>query len=389
MAEAQDILLTPSDLHRFYTSYFSYFLKLENDLQSRFISRCLHFVQYKKITGAAGLKVDNRVKAIVAASAVQLTLGLEAWDLGHFKHIVIHPGDFRHESGLTFSGETNLAGFIKLNWVKFINGYRVGDDGLNLGLHEFAHALRFSGLKEGEDDYFYRNYFIAWTAFAMPVFNDYKAGKGKILRQYGSVNIEEFASVCIEHFFEAPDEILEHYPKLYHATCVLLNQRITGSTVKIHVREQEFRKLSQLLPGYTGHELNARLFRNADIIFLMLAGTVYLHVLRVWNGGELVNTLFLLMLIVMGGVMVSRQRSIQISGHSFVIGKGWKIFKRQSVIQFPVSQLISAATVGTGVRITYYNTSNHHFYSETFYAKKRNVRPVLQEMVNNNVGVRR
>ncbi|MCE3258409.1 MAG: DgsA anti-repressor MtfA, partial [Bacteroidetes bacterium] len=138
-----DIQLNVTELRQFYARYFSYYNTLNAEWQSRFVSRCYQFISLKIITGAEGFKPDNKVRAIIAASAVQLTLGLSLWTLDHFDTIIIHPSDFDNKpSGLKFRGETNLSGYIRLSWKSFIAGYRVGDDNINLGLHEFTHALR-------------------------------------------------------------------------------------------------------------------------------------------------------------------------------------------------------------------------------------------------------
>jgi len=94
LTSTADIALNPSELEKFYTTYFRYFTTLDAAYRQVFTERSLQFISEKAITGAGGFVPDNRVKALIAASAVQLTLGLETWKLDYFDEIELHPSDF-------------------------------------------------------------------------------------------------------------------------------------------------------------------------------------------------------------------------------------------------------------------------------------------------------
>jgi hypothetical protein len=49
---------------------------------------------------------------------------------------------------------------IVFSWKDFLEGYEYHNDNLNLGLHEFAHAIHFHGLKRTDKSsvLFARNY---------------------------------------------------------------------------------------------------------------------------------------------------------------------------------------------------------------------------------------
>ncbi|MEO6301939.1 MAG: zinc-dependent peptidase, partial [Bacteroidia bacterium] len=238
-------------MQKFYSNYFVYYNTLNAQYQRLFVKRCLHFISEKTIIGAEGFEADNRVKAIIAASAVQLTLGLETWSFNYFETIIIHPSDFNNAaSGLKFRGETNLAGFIRLSWKGFISGYKIKDDNINLGLHEFTHALRFSAIKGDIQDYFVEHYFDKWLASAMEAYKDIKNDRATIFRKYGGTNINEFLSVCIEHYFESPEEIKKEYPNLYFCTAILLNQQTQNNTTQINIRENLLRESALLQKGF-------------------------------------------------------------------------------------------------------------------------------------------
>ncbi len=194
----------------------------------------------KYFVAQKGLAVNNKVKVILSASAVQLTLGLKEWRLDYFETIILFPSDFKnHISGLTLRGETNLSGFVSFSWKGFIEGYKITDDNLNLGLHEFTHALRFNGVRGHETDEFFNSYFPKWFIYARKEFRDLKKGRESIFRKYGGVNINEFLSVVVEHFFESPEEFKNELPLLYSATAILLNQKTDKTITQIGVIKQE------------------------------------------------------------------------------------------------------------------------------------------------------
>jgi len=114
------------------------------------------------------------------------------------------------------------------SWTDFLKGNQTPDDKINLGLHEFAHALRFNGIKGNPTDYFFDNYFKRWLASAYIEFSRMRKGYESVFRKYGSVNINEFFSVVVETFFESPLEFKSKLPELYLFTSILLNQTFTN-----------------------------------------------------------------------------------------------------------------------------------------------------------------
>jgi len=281
LASEDDILLGLDGLHSFYTGYFEYFNTLNGHWQEVFNSRCMEFISEKTIIGAEGFKPNNKVKAIIAACAVQLTLGLDVWDLNYFESIIIHPSDFDDKaSGLKYRGETNLAGFIRLSWKGFILGYKISDDNINLGLHEFTHALRLSPIKGSTQDYFVEHYFNKWQAAAIEAYYDIKNKRQTIFRKYGGVNMSEFTSVCIEHYFESPEEIKKQYPNLYYCTAILLNQQTQNNVTQIGIRVMLLNESNTLQKGFSDKiiktaPLQSNSFVVAIIVSVPLIFTIY------------------------------------------------------------------------------------------------------------------
>jgi MtfA peptidase len=242
-----DIALNDKELDAFFTKYFRYYTTLDAEWKLIFVRRVVKFIRSKLFVPQRGFELNNQVKAIISASAVQLTLGLKEWSIDYFNTIILFSSDFKNEiSGLKLKGETNLNGFVSFSWKSFIDGYRIPDDNLNLGLHEFTHALRFNGVRGHESDEFFNGYFPKWLSYAKNEFSRLKKGQASIFRKYGGANINEFLSVVVEHFFESPEEFEKELPLFYSATAILLNQRTDGISTRIRIREEEIARQEAL-----------------------------------------------------------------------------------------------------------------------------------------------
>lgn len=244
-----DIRFNPKEADLFLKEYFAYYNTLDEHWKQVFVQRLLLFVQKKNFIGQHGFELNNKVKAIISASAVQLTLGLDEWQIRYFDTILLFPKDFFNQiTGLGVKGETNLSGYMSFSWTSFIQGYKVSNDNLNLGLHEFTHALRFNSIRGERSDYFFENYFPKWYSYAKNEFLRIKAGKPSIFRKYGGTNINEFLSVVVEHFFESPQQFMEEQPLLYSATAILLNQKTNGRKTSLNIRQDELKKIVSHVP---------------------------------------------------------------------------------------------------------------------------------------------
>lgn len=233
----KDIALNSSEVADFLKTYFRYYNTLNEIYKKLFVERLIEFVQSKEFVAHKNVLVDNRVKTIIAAAAIQLTLGLTDWRLAHFKTILIFPNDFINNiSGLKLKGETGVSGYVSLNWRVFIEGYRLSDDNLNLGLHEFTHALKINSIMQECSDGCFSEYFIKWQELAKKEMLLLEKNKNNFLRAYGAANMHEFLSVVVEHFFESPLEFEKNLPELYGATALLLNQKTDGKTTIIGTR---------------------------------------------------------------------------------------------------------------------------------------------------------
>lgn len=199
----------------------AYFSLLDNREQRVFVSR-LRYVRNTKQFVGRGIDLTEEMEIVVSASLVQLTFGIKQFDLEKFDDIHIAPTKFYSGIiGKEVKGLTLSQGRILLSWADFQKGYLVQDDKVNLGLHEWAHALRLDYFALRELDHLFDD----WHVTALHQLQLMHLGEHEdLLRDYASTNIEEFWACAVEAFFEAPLAFRQSIPDLYQQMCLVLNQ---------------------------------------------------------------------------------------------------------------------------------------------------------------------
>jgi len=389
-----DINLNPEALSGFYNSYFQYYTTLSTQVKRRFVERCLYFIEAKNIVGAEGFRVTNKVRAIIAASAVQLTLGLDVWDYDYFMEIVIHPRKFLNRpTQQHFKGETNLQGYIKLSWLSFIQGYKNPSDNVNLGIHEFSHALRFNSIRGNEQDYYTKYFFLMWLGTAYEAYYHIKQGKQRVFREYGGANINEFISVCFEHYFESPQEIKATYPHLYYNTAILLNQITTNGVKRINVREQMMEEKSKLLLPLKQRTIKQRIKDSNSVPLMIVSVAIMLFTMMV--SGIFSGPVFVLLGICIGFYLRfdANMISLYTNGQQLEIKKGFLVLKNWQKHSFALSQLVNVAHNDLGdtseLEMIFYNTEDDHFYEEVVPCEKSYAAELLSEFRANKIAISR
>lgn len=210
-------------LHKFLDSAFYFYKLLSNIEQLMFRKRLKLLLKSKWFAGRKELVVSDSMILILGASMVQISFGLNRFYFPKFNRVIVFPDVFysrlfeQNLKGLT----VYHSGVVFISWPHFEQGFANPNDKVNLGLHEFAHALYL--------DYYgnrlMKNGFSRWTDIATEVFNEMQhQSDSHFLRKYAASNIHEFWAVCVEHFFEAPVEFQAELPQLYLATAKVLKQ---------------------------------------------------------------------------------------------------------------------------------------------------------------------
>ncbi len=200
-----------------------YFKRLSEEYQNQFYARVKKFVRTKEFIPVEITEVSQIDKILIAASAIQLTFGLDAFILSRFHTIYVYPNHFYNSKTKNrHKGEVNIHGSISLSIHDFHLGNKIENDGVNLGLHEMAHALRVEQFLEQDSDDFFNSYFAKIGSTLKEEISN--AQNDDFIRAYGKTNAHEFFAVCVENFFERPGKFKEEMTELYAHFVVLLNQ---------------------------------------------------------------------------------------------------------------------------------------------------------------------
>jgi len=173
------------------------------------------FVAEKHWEGCEGLQLNEEIKVTVAAQACLMLLGVNDYYFDNVTTLLMYPHAFKRETGDGINegqsqyraGEAWQGGPIILSWEDTLGGGRNEDDGYNLVIHEFAHALdgldgemggnvMFDDVESGE----------AWQRVVESGFAELvqakETGRRTLLDHYGATNKAEFFAVASETFFE-------------------------------------------------------------------------------------------------------------------------------------------------------------------------------------------
>ncbi|QCK17139.1 DgsA anti-repressor MtfA [Mangrovivirga cuniculi] len=218
--------------------YFKYYNDLPDEkLKEEFRKRVQRFIALKQFIPRGGLtEVSEEMKVLIAASAIQITFGYPSVYFKHFSRILIYPDNYYSTiTGKYHKGEVNLRGLIVLSWKNFVEGYMDHTDGINLGIHEMSHALKFENkIVNKEYNYIPESAIRRFKYIALREMALLKKIDSHLFRGYASTNYHEFFAVSIENFFEKPLELFEFDRDLYFAVAQLLNQDILNSKYRIN-----------------------------------------------------------------------------------------------------------------------------------------------------------
>jgi len=208
-----------------------YYNQLSAEGKERFVSRMVEVMQVVPMRGREDFEVTKEVRIQLAGCITQLTFGFHQPNMPFLQGVAVYPEVFY--SRLLRAWVKGLAlgnGIVFISWKDFVEGYADSSDTYNLGLHEFAHILRFQALEASLFDERLSSYFEEWEELGTPVFMRTRNRSEDFFREYGGTNQVEFFSVCIENFFEVPDKFEQELPDLYYHLCYLMKQNPLNKT---------------------------------------------------------------------------------------------------------------------------------------------------------------
>ncbi len=196
----------------------TFYRKLSIKEKRKFEYRVSRFISKHNFISREGVVITPIVKVVISSIAIMLTFRMRHYLYNHFKNIIIYPKDYLSiNTKRLHKGETNpKAKAIVFSWEGFIEGIKIEDDNLNLGIHEFTHALFFSFLKQSN---FEAKQFIRRHKKILSFLEDKKEQKKLIdanyFREYAFENQFEFLAVITENYFETPNDFKDKLPELF------------------------------------------------------------------------------------------------------------------------------------------------------------------------------
>lgn len=219
--------VTPEEI-RFLDSYFPYFSHLNLPYKKEFLEKLETILSTKRFIARGGLeKITSEMEILIGATITMVIFGWKSIRLSHFHTILVYPNSYYSTiNQVQHRGEVNPRhGLIVLSWNCFVEGMEDHRDGVNVGIHEIAHALKLSHLitTDGERE-FHPKAWAEYNQWVPAELDKLRNGLPSIFRQSASLNEHEFFAVAVESFFERSKDLKKYHPKLYQALVSLLRQ---------------------------------------------------------------------------------------------------------------------------------------------------------------------
>jgi Mlc titration factor MtfA (ptsG expression regulator) len=205
-------------------SKLDYYNNLSAKGKKYFFNRVVVFILNEHFFGD-GIKMSDEVKVYIASCAVQITFRIRGFYIDHIQLIRVFPHSvYSRLAQHQVKGLTTGGGVMWLSWSDIQQGFAQQHDGINLGIHEMAHAFMLTLKPEERPNSFINRRISDWKKLAEPEFEHIKTGENTFFRQYGGANMYEFFAVSVECFFEEPEKFSSQYNAIYRALCIVFNQ---------------------------------------------------------------------------------------------------------------------------------------------------------------------
>jgi Mlc titration factor MtfA (ptsG expression regulator) len=211
---------------------FKFYKKLNEKQKLHFEHRVASFIIDKTFIGREGQQITDDIKVLVSATAVMLTFGFRDFYIGLMDKIFVYPDEFYSNMNDAYhKGEFNpRLNALVISWKHFEQGFNISNDNMNLGIHEFAHAIHLNSIKERDvSSTIFKDSFKELTDYL----SENKSLRDELIaseyfRDYAFTNQFEFLAIVIESFIETPTEFKNQFPKIYSYTKQMLNFNFAG-----------------------------------------------------------------------------------------------------------------------------------------------------------------
>lgn len=205
---------------------FHFYTRLSDKRKTYFEHRVRNFLSRYQFLGN-NISVDNdEIQIIVAGTYVMLSFGMRQYLTTTFDKIIIYSNIYFSTVNNDYhKGEFNpKLKAVVFSWTDFLSGHQITNNNINLGLHEFTHALHFGAKKRqySSDLIFIDEFNAILTHLQDEQFLQKMIADG-YFREYAFENQYEFLAVVLEHFFETPQDFSRIYPELFSHVKRMIN----------------------------------------------------------------------------------------------------------------------------------------------------------------------
>jgi len=204
---------------------FPFYNRLTLKKKSYFEHRVKEFISKYEFVGK-NIEITETMQILIAGTYVMLTFGFRKYLIGLFSRIIIYPSVyFSSINEVYHKGEFNpKVKAVVFSWEDFVLGHATSNDNINLGLHEFAHALHFHCLKSNDSSAtVFHDEFNKVTQYYTDEKLNAELRSKSYFRLYAYQNQFEFLAVILEHFFETPQQFKKAHPELFIIVKEMLN----------------------------------------------------------------------------------------------------------------------------------------------------------------------
>jgi Mlc titration factor MtfA (ptsG expression regulator) len=188
-------------------------------------------LRHKHWESAHGFALADEITVTIAAQAALLVLGLSTDEYREVSAIIVYPTAMQSRGvyagpvpGTVTDAVTPVLGEahdgrgpVLLAWDQAEDAARNPGSGHNVVFHEFAHKLDMrDDIVDGTPRLERREDLERWVEVCTEVFNALRAGLERPpLQPYGATSTAEFFAVATEAFFDVPETLERHEPRLY------------------------------------------------------------------------------------------------------------------------------------------------------------------------------
>jgi Mlc titration factor MtfA (ptsG expression regulator) len=205
---------------------FLFYKKLSRRRKRYFEHRLATFISEYEFIPKEGLAITDQMKVLIGATSTMLTFGMKDYLYDVFDKIIVFPESYYSTVNETYhQGEFNpRMKALVFSWKDFLKGYSIDNDNVNLGLHEFAHALNFQELRSNNTtSSIFTDMFREILEDVHHPPNTKRLIESDYFRIYAYTNQFEFLAVILEHFFETPQIFKKEFPELYEKVRKMIN----------------------------------------------------------------------------------------------------------------------------------------------------------------------